>query len=242
MNTNSDILSVIIPVFNEEATIETLLYEVAGVELIKGMSKQIIIVDDCSEDGTSAGIKSFTDRYPEADIVLHRHDRNQGKGAAIRTALASVSGKYVIIQDADLEYVPAEYNLLLEPVASGKADVVYGSRFIGDKPHRVLYFWHWTGNKVITFLSNLFTNINLSDVESCYKLFRTDILQQVTIVEDRFGFEPEITAKISRIKGIRIFEVGISYYGRTYDEGKKINWKDGFRALYCILKYGAFKM
>jgi glycosyltransferase involved in cell wall biosynthesis len=201
--------------------------------------KQVIVVDDASTDGTAALIR---DRLAEKiDIVIH-HEQNQGKGAALRSGISVATGDIVIIQDADLEYDPKEYPHLIQPILDNKADVVYGSRFLGHAPHRVLYFWHYVGNRLLTLASNMFTNLNLSDMETCYKVFRREVIQSVKIEENRFGFEPEITAKMARIPGIRIYEVGISYYGRTYAEGKKIGWKDGVRAIYCILKYGLFRI
>lgn len=233
-------LSILIPAYNEAATIHLILDKVRNVKLIRGFEKEIIVVNDFSTDDTAKAVKTYQQNYPELNLRLFDHDYNQGKGAALHTGIARASGDFLIIQDADLEYDPEEFNLLLKPVVDGFADVVYGSRFISGKPHRILFFWHTIGNKFLTFLSNMFTNLNLTDMETCYKLFRTEMLQSLNLNEKRFGFEPEVTAKISRIPGIRIYEVGISYYGRTYAEGKKINWKDGFRAIYCILKYGMF--
>jgi glycosyltransferase involved in cell wall biosynthesis len=234
-------LSIIIPVYNEEATIRLILDRIKRVQLIDDIEKEIIIVDDCSKDGTKEAIQKYVTDNPTVPIRYLEHEINKGKGAALRTGISKAAGKYLIIQDADLEYDPNEYNDLLKPVIGGFADVVYGSRFTGNNPHRVLFFWHTIGNKFLTFLSNVFTNINLTDMETCYKLFGTKIIQAINLREDRFGFEPEITAKIARYPKIRIYEVGISYYGRTYEEGKKIGWKDGFRTIYCILKYGLFK-
>jgi glycosyltransferase involved in cell wall biosynthesis len=230
------------PAYNEEKTIQVTLAKVVEVSLVAGMGREIVIVNDCSKDGTGQAIRQFMDANPQVDIKYYKHDVNQGKGAAIHTGIAYATGDYVIIQDADLEYNPAEYNILLQPIVDGSADVVYGSRFIGGKPHRILFFWHTIGNRMLTFFSNMFSNLNLTDMETCYKLFRADIIKSIKLTEKRFGFEPEVTQKIARIKGIRIYEVGISYYGRTYEEGKKIGWKDGFKALYCILKYGLFRM
>lgn len=233
----STTLSIIIPAYNEAATIHLILDKVQAVKLINGLQKEIIIVDDCSKDGTKEAIQKYQSTHPEFPIAYYAHEVNKGKGAALHTGISKASGEYLIIQDADLEYDPEEYNILLQPVLDGQADVVYGSRFMGGKPHRILFFWHSIGNKWLTFLSNAFTNLNLTDMETCYKLFRTAMVQSLSLTEKRFGFEPEVTAKISRIPEVRIYEVGISYYGRTYEEGKKINWKDGFRAIYCILKY-----
>lgn len=233
-------LSVVIPAYNEGRYIHNILNRVKAVELIGGITKEIIIVNDCSKDDTEEAILEYQKANPELNIQYFKHEVNQGKGAALRTGISKATGDLVVIQDADLEYDPQEYNLLLKPVLDGFADVVYGSRFMGGNPHRILFFWHTIGNKFLTFLSNMFTNLNLTDMETCYKLFRREVVQSVTLKENRFGFEPEITAKISRIPGIRIYEVGISYYGRTYDEGKKINYKDGFRALYCIVRYNLF--
>ncbi len=233
-------LSIVIPAYNEERTIHLILDKVAKVQLIGGLEKDIIIVNDCSKDDTIGAINRYIAGHPEMNITLFSHEVNMGKGAALHTGIRKATGEFLIIQDADLEYDPEEYNILLRPVLDGFADVVYGSRFMGGKPHRVLFFWHTIGNKFLTFLSNMFSNLNLTDMETCYKLFRTETIQKIELKENRFGFEPEVTAKISRVKGVRIYEVGISYYGRTYEEGKKIGWKDGFRALYCITKYNIF--
>lgn len=230
-------LSVIIPVYNEEGTVIALLNKVKDSQLQRASKKELIIVNDCSTDQTEQLILNFKNQNPTLDFRYYVHEKNQGKGAALHTGIQHASGDYVIIQDADLEYDPAEYDKLLLPVLNYNADVVYGSRFIGGNPHRILFFWHSIGNKVLTFISNMLTNLNLTDMETCYKLFSREIIQQVVLKEKRFGFDPEVTAKISKIPGIRIYEVGISYYGRTFDEGKKINWRDGFRAIYCILKY-----
>jgi glycosyltransferase involved in cell wall biosynthesis len=230
-------LSIVIPAYNEERTIHLILNRVRDVKLINNIQKEVILVNDCSKDRTEDKILEYIQNNPDLPIRYLKHEVNQGKGAALRTGITHAKGDYVIIQDADLEYDPNEYNILLKPILDGFADVVYGSRFIGGKPHRILFFWHTIGNKFLTFISNVFTDLNLTDMETCYKVFKTDMIQSVKLKENRFGFEPEITAKIARIKGIRIYEVGISYYGRTYAEGKKINWKDGFRAIYCILKY-----
>lgn len=233
-------LSIVIPCFNEERTIHLLLDRVLKVQLIHNIQKEIILVDDCSTDNTSEVLQKYLEKNSHANFILLKHTVNQGKGAAIHTGIAKASGDYLIIQDADLEYNPDEYNLIIQPVLDGFADVVFGSRFIGGNPHRILFFWHSVGNKFLTFLSNVFTNLNLTDMETCYKLFRTDIIQKIKLKEKRFGFEPEVTARVAKIKDIRIYEVGISYYGRTYEEGKKIGWKDGFRAIWCILKYNLF--
>ena len=233
-------LSVIIPAYNEEKTISAILDRVREVQLTGGMEKELIIVDDHSSDGTAAFIQAYSEKHPDGGIRFFRHDRNSGKGAALRTGIEHATGDFVVIQDADLEYDPNEYNLLLQPLLDGHADVVYGSRYAGGKAHRILFFWHSFGNKFLTTLSNALTNLNLSDMETCYKMFRRELIQRVQLKENRFGFEPEVTAKISRIPNVRIYEVGISYYGRTFDEGKKIGWKDGFRAIYCILKYNLF--
>ncbi len=231
-------LSIVIPAYNEEKTIYSILEKVSAVMLIHDIQKEIIIVNDCSKDGTEQEVKKFINNNLDSNVQYFRHEINKGKGAALRTGISKATGEYLIIQDADLEYDPQEYNILLNPVIMGVADVVYGSRFMGGRPHRVLFFWHTIGNRFLTFLSNAFSNLNLTDMETCYKLFNTSIIQSIPLKENRFGFEPEVTAKVARQPGIRIYEVGISYYGRTYEEGKKIGWKDGFRAIYCILKYG----
>jgi len=232
-------LSIIIPVFNEMNTIEDVLQKVSNVKLSPMIEKEMIVVNDGSTDETESRIRDFM-RKNQHDIHLISHKRNKGKGASIRSAIEQVTGDYVIIQDGDLEYDPEEYNILLKPVLDGHADVVYGSRFLGGNAHRILFFWHSIGNKFLTFLSNMFTNLNLTDMETCYKLIKTSVLKEIRLVENRFGFEPEITAKISRMPDIRIYEVGISYYGREFKEGKKINWKDGVKAIFCIIKYNLF--
>jgi glycosyltransferase involved in cell wall biosynthesis len=236
----SKTLSIIIPAYNEGNTIHHILNKVKSVKLIDGYEKELILINDCSTDHTEESIQSYIEENKSLNIVYFKHEINKGKGAAIHTGIKQASGDYIIIQDADLEYDPNEYNILLQPIVDGFADVVYGSRFMGGNPHRILFFWHSIGNKLLTFLSNMLTNLNLTDMETCYKLFRADIIKSIKFKENRFGFEPEVTAKISRIPKIRIYEVGISYYGRTYEEGKKINWKDGFRAIYCIVKYNIF--
>ena len=222
-------LSVVIPVYNEAATIANLIQRVRDVAL----DMEIIVVDDCSSDGTRKVLEGLP---PSSDLVVRYHDRNKGKGAALRTGFAAATGDVVVVQDADLEYDPADYHKLLAPIVDGRADVVYGSRFIGGDSHRVLYFWHSVGNRFLTLLSNAVTNLNLTDMETCYKMFRREIIQAIDLKEDRFGFEPEVTAKIARMR-CRVYEVGISYSGRTYEEGKKIGWRDGFRAIWCIVKY-----
>jgi len=234
-------LSIIIPAYNEGNTIHLILNKIKSVELIDGIQKELIIVNDCSTDHTEQAIHDYQTANPELNIQYFKHDQNQGKGAALHTGIAKATGEYLIIQDADLEYDPHEYNDLLKPVCQGFADVVYGSRFMGSNPHRILFFWHTIGNRWLTFLSNMFSNLNLTDMETCYKLMDTKIIQSIKLTEQRFGFEPEVTQKIARVPKIRIYEVGISYYGRTYEDGKKIGWKDGVRAIYCIFKYGLFK-
>ncbi len=234
-------LSIIIPAYNEGNTIHLILDKIKAVTLTGGLSHEVIIVNDFSKDNTEESVLSYKAANPELEISYYKHECNQGKGAALHTGINNATGDYIIIQDADLEYDPEEYNILLKPMLSGAADVVYGSRFMGGKPHRILFFWHTIGNRFLTFVSNMFSNLNLSDMETCYKLFKADIIKNIPLTEKRFGFEPEVTQKIARNKKIRIYEVGISYYGRTYEEGKKIGWKDGFRALYCILKFGLFR-
>lgn len=230
-------LSIVMPVFNEEGTIRTILDRINTVTLIGDIEKELIVVDDGSTDRTSEIVRQFTKTAPALSLRYIRHSTNQGKGAALQTGIPHATGQFLIIQDADLEYDPAEYNSLLKPVLHDVADVVYGSRFAGGDGHRAHFSWHSVGNRFLTFLSNLFTNLNLTDMETCYKLFRREVLQQITLHENRFGFDPEVTAKVARISGIRIHEVGISYFRRGYGEGKKIGWKDGLRSLYCILKY-----
>lgn len=232
----SQTLSIIIPAYNEERTITKILERVLAVS-IDEIEKELVIVNDCSKDKTKDVLENFIAQNQNHNIKLFSHPVNQGKGAALHTGIKEATGDYIIIQDADLEYDPREYKDLLRPILEGNADVVYGSRFMGGNPHRILFFWHSIGNKFLTFASNMFTNLNLTDMETCYKLFRADIIKGLKLKEKRFGFEPEVTAKVSRVPDVRIYEVGISYYGRTYAEGKKINWKDGFRALWCILKY-----
>jgi glycosyltransferase involved in cell wall biosynthesis len=234
-------LSVVMPAYNEARSIRAILDRIRAVELAGNMTKELIITNDCSTDDTEGVIRAYMQAYPDFDIQYLKHTVNQGKGAALHTGIKQATGDYVIIQDADLEYDPREYNILLQPILDGFADVVYGSRFMGGRPHRILFFWHSIGNKWLTQLSNTFTNLNLTDMETCYKMFRREMIQGLNLREKRFGFEPEVTAKIARIPNIRIYEVGISYYGRSYAEGKKIGWKDGFRAIYCILKYNLFR-
>ncbi len=234
-------LSIVIPAYNEGPTIHRILNKVKDVVLLNNMQKEVIIVNDCSRDNTEEAILAYKAANPDLPISYYKHEVNQGKGAALHTGIEKATGEYVVIQDADLEYDPEEYNVLLKPMINGFADVVYGSRFMGGKPHRILFFWHSIGNRWLTMASNMFTNLNLTDMETCYKMFRREIIQGIKLKEKRFGFEPEVTAKISRIPKIRIYEVGISYYGRTYEEGKKIGMKDAFRALYCIIKYNIFR-
>ncbi len=244
MNLNKDssnirTLSIVIPAYNEENTIVSLL-DLIRYARIDSIKKEVIIVNDCSKDRTKELVDKYIKENPDLIIRLINHEKNQGKGAAVNNGIDNSTGDFLIIQDADLEYDPREYKDLLKPIIEGYADVVYGSRFMGNNPHRILFFWHSIGNKLLTTLSNIFTNLNLTDMETCYKLFKTEIIKKIFLKEKRFGFEPEVTAKIARMPGIKIYEVGISYYGRTYNEGKKINWKDGLRAIYCILKYNIF--
>jgi glycosyltransferase involved in cell wall biosynthesis len=241
MYTEIEKLSIVIPAFNEGLTIHKILDKIKSVELLNGIEKEIIIVNDFSSDTTYESIKNYMNNNENQNILYLEHTENKGKGAALHTGIQYATGDVIVIQDADLEYDPSEYNILLKPILNNFADVVYGSRFMGGNPHRILFFWHSIGNKALTFLSNMLTNLNLTDMETCYKMFRADVLKSLNLKEKRFGFEPEVTAKIARIVGIRIYEVGISYYGRTFEEGKKIGWKDGFRAMYCIIKYKIFK-
>jgi glycosyltransferase involved in cell wall biosynthesis len=231
-------LSIIIPAYNEAATIGNICEKVRQVTLIDGFEKEVIVVNDASSDNTEEAIFAYQELHPDLLIRYFKHEINRGKGAALHTGIRGATGDYIIVQDADLEYDPQEFNLLLKPVVDGFADVVYGSRFAGGNAHRVLFFWHTIGNRLLTFLSNISTNLNISDMETCYKLFRADIIKSLDLRENRFGFEPEVTAKIAGVPNVRVYEVGISYYGRTYQEGKKINWKDGLRAIYCVIKYG----
>ncbi len=235
-------ISILVPVYNEKKTVTQVLAALSKLKLLHDIEKEIIVVDDGSKDTTVEIVKKFIADNPGVNIRLHEHGVNQGKGAALHTGIKQASGDLIIVQDADLEYDPEEFNILLKPMIDGRADVVYGSRFMGGNAHRILFFWHSIGNNILTFVSNMFTNLNLSDMETCYKMFRADIIKNIKLEENRFGLEPEVTAKIARIPDVRIYEVGISYYGRTYAEGKKINWKDGVRAIYCILKYGFLKM
>lgn len=230
-------LSIIIPAYNEAATIAILLERICQIQLINGIEKEIIIVNDASKDNTDEIIRLFIASRPECGFQYIVHDVNQGKGAAIHKGLALATGDYCIIQDADLEYDPEEYNLLLKPVLRGDADIVYGSRFMGNNPHRILFFWHTTGNQLLTFFSNIFTNLHLTDAHTCYKLIRTSLIKRIPMQEKRFAFDAELTTKISRLPGLRLYEVGISYYGRTFAEGKKIRWNDALRTVYCIIKY-----
>ena len=239
MNTT---LSIIIPVYNEEKTIIKILEKIELVVLEQGIEKEIIIVNDCSSDASDILIQNYFKQKEHLNLKYFSNVKNLGKGASIHKGISEATGNYIVIQDADLEYDPKEYNILLQPLLDGFADVVYGSRFMGSKPHRILFFWHTIGNKFLTFFSNMMTNLNLTDMETCYKMFNAAILKSIQLKEKRFGFEPEVTAKIARIPNIRIYEVGISYYGRTYKEDKKITWKDGFRAIFCIIKYGLLKL
>lgn len=233
-------LSILIPAYNESATIHLILDKVKNVQLAGGIEKEVVIVNDASTDATEEAIKNYQASNADLNIQYYAQPENRGKGAAIHRAIEEATGEYCVVQDADLEYDPEEYNILLKPILNGMADVVYGSRFMGGQPHRILFFWHSLGNAFLTFLSNMFTNLNLTDMETCYKMFKSDMIKSIDLREKRFGFEPEVTAKVARVPNIRIYEVGISYYGRTYAEGKKIGWKDGFRAIYCILKYNLF--
>jgi glycosyltransferase involved in cell wall biosynthesis len=233
----SKVLSIVIPAYNEGRTIHRILDKIKAVELIHDIAKEVIIVNDDSKDNTEEAVLKYQKENPDLPIAYYKQETNKGKGAALHRGIDEAKGDFIVIQDADLEYNPAEYNILLQPIMDDFADVVYGSRFMGGKPHRILFFWHSIGNKMLTFASNAMTNLNLTDMETCYKMWRSELIKSVKLKEQRFGFEPEVTAKVSRIPNVRIYEVGISYYGRTYEEGKKINWKDGVRAIYCILKY-----
>lgn len=233
-------LSIIIPCYNEESTIARLLDKVCDAELTHSIEKEIIVINDCSKDETDLILREYVEDNPEAPIVYIRHEKNRGKGASIQTGLQKATGDHVIIQDADLEYDPNEYRLMLEPIVNGHADVVYGSRFSGGNPHRILFFWHTLGNKILTLISNVFTNMNLSDAHTCYKVLPTALLQNIPLLEKRFAFDAELNAKLSNIPNLRIYEVGISYYGRTFADGKKIRLKDAVRSIYSIVKYSVF--
>jgi len=233
----SNVLSIVIPAYNEGRTIYKILDKIKAVKMVQDVAKEVIIVNDASQDDTETAILSYQAAHPDLPIAYFKHEKNKGKGAALHTGIEKATGDFIVIQDADLEYDPEEYNILIQPILDGFADVVYGSRFMGGKPHRILFFWHSIGNKMLTAASNAMTGLNLTDMETCYKMWRSEFIKPLRLREKRFGFEPEVTAKVSRIPKVRIYEVGISYYGRTYEEGKKINWKDGFRAIYCILKY-----
>ena len=234
-------LTIIIPAYNEEKTIPAILDRIYAVRLTNNLQKEVILVNDCSTDRTEEVLMNYKAGHPEVTLHYFKHTKNMGKGAAIHTGIEKANGEFLIVQDADLEYDPEEYNELLKPILKGAADVVYGSRFMGGNPHRILFYWHSIGNKVLTWLSNLFTNLNLTDMETGYKVCNTQIIRKIKLKEKRFGFEPEVTAKLARVPAIRIYEVGISYYGRTYLDGKKIGWKDGMHAIYCILKYNLFR-
>lgn len=242
LKSTAQVLTVIIPTYNESATVLPLLDKVRLVELRDGMEKEIIMVDDCSGDTTVELIRQYQAQFPELGIQLYQQASNQGKGAALHVGIARANGDFVLVQDADLEYEPAEYNDLLKPMLEQGADVVYGSRFTGNNPHRASLFWHAQGNRLLTFLTNIVTNLNLTDMETCYKLFRREVLQGLSLREKRFGFEPEVTIKMSRVPQVKVYEVGISYYGRSYAEGKKIGWRDGVRALLIIARCGLLRL
>ena len=230
-------LSIIIPAYNEADTIAQILDKVRAVDLINEIDKEVVIVNDASTDATKERVEEYISSNKLTDFIFIEHEKNMGKGAALHSGIKAAQGDFLVVQDADLEYDPEEFNILLKPIMDGHADVVYGSRFMGGKPHRILFYWHSIGNKFLTSLSNMFTNLNLTDMETCYKMWKKEIIKSVKLKEKRFGFEPEVTAKVSRYPKVRLYEVGISYYGRSYEDGKKIGWKDGFRAIYCILKY-----